>query len=267
MRGLFQIRGLIAGAVLLTLPAGLRADGIRFPVGEQARYRIQWGLFTCGTSTFRCDEVEWQGRTMIRVRVQAKSNWLVSTIYPVDDTVDCYIDPETGLSVRLEKHTIEGDKVCKDVLELDRDTQMASWISESDNISTNYPIEAGACDAVSFLYAFRKHDFQESPSQEFNVAVDTALHSITIDAGKRDTKKIDGLGKILCRQFTFTPKRDDLFVRKIPKAIWLSDDERRILVRMDLVVPVGRARVVLEEYTPPDAPASEESDIQAVTLN
>ncbi|MBN2161581.1 MAG: DUF3108 domain-containing protein [Pontiellaceae bacterium] len=246
-------RRLFFSLLALLLPASpfLHAEEIRFPIGEQATYSIHWGLLNCGTSTFRCEEIEENGKTMIRVRVQARSNWLVSTIYPVEDTVDCYIDPATGQSVRLEKSTSEGEKICRDILTIDRENNTAEWISESDNISTNYPIEAGACDAVSFLYAFRAHAFTPDVPQPFSIVVDTALHGITITAGGTDRKKVGALGKVLCRRYTVAPERDDLFVRKIPQMIWLSDDERKILIRMDLKVPVGKARIELDEYIPP----------------
>jgi len=237
-------------SILLLVPYLLVA-GYRYPVGETATYRIQWGLLNCGTSTIRCEEVLEEGRPLIRVRVRVKSNWLVSTIYPVDDTVDCFIDPETQRSVRLEKDTSEGDKLCRDILRLCRETNRAEWISESENMSTNYPIETGTCDAVSFIYDFRRHDFKESESRDFNIAVDTALHGITIEAGATANKKGPGGQRVRCRKYRVTPKRDDLFVRKIPEAIWLTNDERKVLVRMEVRVPVGKARIVLDEYTPP----------------
>jgi len=223
----------------------------RFPVGEQAVYRIEWGLFSCGTSTIRCDEVELEGRSLIRIRIRVKSNWLVSTIYPVDDTIDCYIDPETQLSIRVEKNTSEGGFICRDILEIDRASQTAFWTSHSGNITTNYPIEAGSCDAVSFLYDFRKYAFERGTARDFNIVVDTALHGISVTAGKTDDKKLGESGRVECRQYLVEPKRDDLFVRKIPKAIWLTEDDRKILIRMDVQVPVGKARIVLDEYIPP----------------
>ncbi len=236
---------------ILLLPAVLLAD-YHYPVGEQAVYNIKWGLINCGTSTISCDEVEVDETTLIRIRIRVKSNWLVSTVYPVDDTVDCFIDPETQLSVRLEKDTSEGDKICKDVLRIDRKTNMAEWISQSENITTNYPIEAGACDAVSFIYAFRQHDFQEDEQRDYKIAVDTALHGISIQA-KGTANKKQGTGeKVSCRKYLVTPKRDDLFVRKIPKAIWLTEDKRKIMVRMDVAVPVGTAKIILDQYIPPE---------------
>lgn len=238
------------GMLCLLLPC-LACAEYRFPIGERAIYRIEWGLLNCGTSTISCDEVEVDGNPLIRIRIRVKSNWLVSTVYPVDDTVDCFIDPETQLSVRVEKNTSEGGFICRDVLTIDRDNNTASWTSHSDNISTNYPIEAGACDAVSFLYDFRKYDFENDTSRSFNIVVDTALHGINITSGGTDKKKFADSGKTQCREYLVEPRRDDLFVRKIPKAIWLTEDDRKILVRMDVRVPVGKARIVLDEYIPP----------------
>jgi hypothetical protein len=236
--------------LLLASVVGAKAE-YRFPVGERAIYKIEWGLLNCGTSTISCDEVKVAGRNLIRIRIRVKSNWLVSTLYPVNDTVDCFIDPETQLSVRVEKSTSEGGFICRDVLEIDRENNTAAWTSHSDNINTNYPIEAGACDAVSFLYDFRKYDFKDDKSRNFNIVVDTALHGINITAGGTEEKKVGESGKAECRKYLVEPKRGDLFVRKIPKAIWLTEDDRKILVRMDVRIPVGKARIVLNEYIPP----------------
>jgi hypothetical protein len=240
---------------LLCLIASSAFAGYRYPVGERAVYKIMWGPLSCGTSIISCDEIELGGQPLIRIRIQAKSNKLVSTIYPVDDMVDCFIDPKTSLSVRLEKHTSEGGFVCKDILRLNREENTAFWVSQSGNISTNYPIDAEACDAVSFLYAFRQHDFQKNEARNFRIAVDSALHGITITAKGTDSKKIGNAGEVACRKYIARSHRDDLFVRKIPEEIWLTDDDRKILARMDVKVPVGKARIVLVDYTPPLAEA------------
>jgi len=236
--------------ILLLLPSLLFAD-YQYPIGESATYTIKWGLLSCGTSTITCEKIEIEGQDLIRIRVRAKSNWLVSTLYPVDDTVDCFIDPETQLSVRLEKNTSEGGFACKDILLINRQNNTAQWDSKSGNISTNYPVNPDTCDAISFLYAFRQYAFSKDESRDFNLAVDTALHGITITDRGTKKKKIGDTGKVLCRKFIATPKRDDLFVRKIPKEIWITEDNRKILAKMVVKVPVGKVRIVLRKYVPP----------------
>jgi hypothetical protein len=233
--------------------AGACSAEYRFPVGERAVYKIKWGMVSCGTTSIHCDEVEVKDENLIRIRIRVKSNWMVSTVYPVDDTVDCFIDPETMESIRVEKDTSEGDLVCKDVLRLDRTNNIAHWQSHSANITTNYPITAGAHDPLSFLYAFRQHTFDANDERDFNVVVDTAVHGITITA-KDTAKKANGNGeKVNCRKYLVTPKAEGLFVRKIPKEIWLTEDERKLMTRMTVKVPVGTARIVLDEYYPPES--------------
>lgn len=246
MRRLFPI----LGSLLLALPA---LAGYTFPVGEKAVYKIRWGMLTCGTSTITCSKVETEGAELIRIRVRVKSNWLISTVYPVDDTVDCFIDPVSGQSVRVEKDTSEGDTICRDVLTIDRENNRAYWVSHSDNITTNYPVSSGACDAISFLYAFRQDELTKGESQRYSLIVDTAEHGITVSAGPDKKIKAGELGKLNCRRYLVIPQSDGLFVRKIPEEIWLTADDRQLMTRMDVKVPVGTARIVLDEYVPPES--------------
>jgi hypothetical protein len=237
--------------VFLLLAFSVQAGSYRFPNGERSVYSVHWGLVPCGTVTISCDDVVAEDEELIRVRVRVQSNWLASRIYPVDDTVDCYIDPETQLSVRLEKDTREGDFVCKDTLVFDRENNTAQWDSQSANISTNYSIAADSCDAVSFLYAFRQYTFAERQSRDFNLAVDGVLHGITITAGDTGERELGNAGDVLCRKYVATPGREDLFVRKVPREIWITEDERKIMTRMVLTLPVGNVRVQLKEYQRP----------------
>lgn len=237
---------------LIALAFQTQAQTGRFPVGEQAIYKIKWGPLPCGTMQMNCDRIERNGKEQIRIRVRAKSNALAGTIYPVDDCVDCYIDPQTGLSTLVKKQTSEGGFICDDTLSFNRTDNHATWISHSANISTNYPITAGALDAVSFLFAVRNADFLPDQPQDFDIVVDHAQQGITITADKTDRKKI-AEEKVLCRRFTVKPKQDGLFVRKIPGEMWITEDRQRLLARMTLRTPAGRAKVVLHEYRPPNA--------------
>lgn len=179
-------------------------------------------------------------------------------MYPVEDTVDCYIDPDTGLSFRLVKDTTEGGVVRRDVLELDRKRNTAHWVSKSENDEARYAIEPGTCDAVSFLYAFREERLGAGETRRFHIAADRSLHGLAVRAGKVVEKSFLGGDKVACRRHEVIPERDDLFVRKIPKGIWVSEDKRRLVLRMDIQMPVGTTHVVLEQYQPPrraDAPS------------
>lgn len=241
-----------SASIALLLTALTAQAEYRFPIGEQATYKIQWGCFSGGTLKIDCNETNVNNQNLIRIRVRVKSNWLVSSIYPVDDTVECFIDPQTRLSTQLIKNTSEGELICEDKLTFDRINNTVQWDSTSADISTNYPIAKGTCDAVSFLYAFRQHHFEKDQERNFHIAVDGALHGINVQAGGTARKKVGEEGRIMCRRYAALPERDDLFVRKIPEEIWITEDERKILAQIIVKIPVGKVRVILDEYSPPN---------------
>lgn len=224
------------------------SESIRYPVGEQLSYRILWGFLPVGRTTVTCEKISENDTPRIRIRVEAKSTWLVSTLYPVDDRIDCYIDPVTGLPLRVEKKTSEGNHRCDDTLWLDHENLLAQWESRSASITTNYLIKSDTLDVGAFLYALRSLSFELNDSKSFNIAVDGLLHGLKITAEeKKPIKMAAEKKKVHCTRFSVVPDRTDLFVRKIPSDIWVTDDSRRIMVKMKTKTPVGHVRIVLDE--------------------
>lgn len=226
---------------------------IAYPVGEQITYRIVWGFIPVGQAVISCEETMDQEQPAIRIRVEARSNRMVSTLYPVNDRIDSYIDTKSGLPFRVEKNTLEGDHVCNDTLWLDHDKGIAHWESQSASITTNYVISSDTLDVAAFLHALRSTPFQMDVPQHFQIAVDGLLHGLTITAEESRLMKTTLFDeKILCTRFSVIPDREDLFVRKIPSDVWVTADDRRIMVQMKAKTPVGHARIVLEKISSPN---------------
>ena len=235
-------------SILLALPVlASSAVNIHYPIGETLSYRVYWGFLPVGRSTVRCESILQDGIPLIRIRVEAESNRLVSTLYPVQDRVESYIDRKSGLPLWIEKQTLEGGYECNDTLRFDRDGLMAHWESRSASITTNYPIQLDTLDVAAFLYALRSCRLSPDHPESFQIAVDGILHPITIRAEEEKRIKIAS-EKIstACTRYSVTPMRPDLFVRKIPDDIWVSNDERRVLVKMTVRTPAGKARIVLD---------------------
>ena len=235
-------------AILAMFVLGAFADPSIYPLGEKLTYRIMWNMFPVGQTVIQCEALTDHGADSIRVRVQAKSNRLVSALYPVNDLIDCYINRTTGLPYRVEKQTSEGKHLCDDTLQLDHAKGLAVWQSRSASISTNYPIYSDTLDVSSFLYAIRTYSFTLRKPKTFHVAADGTLHGLTITAEQKKMLKTTlSDEKILCTRYSVVPERKDLFVRKIPGDVWVTDDDRRIMVKMKAKTPLGNVRIVLDE--------------------
>jgi len=224
------------------------SETIKYPAGEQLTYRILWGFLPVGHATIRCENVLKNGTPFIRIRVKAKSNWLVSSLYAVDDRIDCYIDPTTGLPLRVEKKTVEGGHVCDDTLWFDHENLFAHWQSRSASIQTNYSIHKDTLDVTAFLYSLRSVPFALNEPKIFNIAVDGSLHGLKITAKEKKQMKIGAKNKkTWCTRFAVVPEQSDLFVCKIPSEIWVTDDTRHIMVQMKTKIPLAHIRIVLDE--------------------
>jgi hypothetical protein len=232
-------------AVFLVSAATGFCDRIQYPVGERLVYRIYWGCLHVGRVCITCEPVTENDTPLIRVRVEAKSNRLVSTLYAVNDQTDCYIDPSTGLPLRVEKKTSEGGFICDDTLWIDHNALVAHWESRSASITTNYPIAPDTLDPASLLYALRSTQFTLHEPQRFKIAVDGLLHGLTITAEETKPVKVGSEMKP-CIRFSSAPERSDLFVRKVPGDIWVTADDKQIMVKMRTKIPVGHVQVVLD---------------------
>lgn len=234
--------------VLALISASATCEPVRCPVGEQLAYRILWGFVPVGRAVITCDPAEETGTPLIRIRVEVKSNRIISALYPVDDRIECYVDPATGLPLRVEKKTSEGGFVCDDTLVFDRENLQAHWHSRSASITTNYTISSNTLDVSTFLYALRSVPFALNESKVFKIAVDGYLHGLTITAEEKKRMDVGSeKEKRWCTRFSAVPERRDLFVRKIPGDIWVTDGEPSILVQMKTKTPVGPVTVVLDE--------------------
>ncbi|HPR82619.1 MAG TPA: DUF3108 domain-containing protein [Pontiellaceae bacterium] len=231
---------------LLVFSAVGFCEKIQYPVGERLSYRILWGILPVGRAFITCEQITENNAPYIRIRVEAKSNRMISTLYPVNDQIDCFVDPATGLPLRIEKKTTEGSFVCDDTLLFDRENLSAQWQSRSASITTNYTISSNTLDVAAFLYTLRSIPFTINEPKIFKIATDGYLHGLTITAEEKKQIKV-GSEKTWCTRFSAIPERDNLFVRKIPGDIWVTDDTRRLMVQMRTKTPVGSVSVVLDE--------------------
>lgn len=224
------------------------------PVGESLEYGIYWGILPAGHAVIRCETTNIGDRAFVCVRLRAQSNRLAGLIYPVDDQIECVVDPATRLPVYTRKRTVEGGFLCDDTLSFDRAGLTAHWVSLSTGITTNYPIAADTLDAVSFLYALRTEPFTVNVWRRFALAVDGRVHGVKVMATGTNTVHIPEIGTVPCLRFVAAQEQQGLFVRKIPEEIWVTADRRRMVTRIRGKVPIGRFSLVLKRAELPAAP-------------
>ena len=215
------------------------------PVGETLKYDIYWGFIPVGHSEITSSWVEEGGRSLINLRFTARSNRFVEKIYPVNDRIDCFVDPQTLLPVRLVKKTSEGPYLCDDTLTFDRGLSTASWEDRQRRTNCEYAVAQDTRDFYSLMYMMRAQNLQRGERQGFTIASDDRVHDISIRMGKEEKVALPDGSEVVANRMNVEQARKGLFVRKIPGTVWVSREDPRVILKMQLRVPVGSVRVVL----------------------
>ncbi len=240
--------GVCAAAWFLSafaLNAAERPGMAGIPVGETLKYDIYWGFIPVGHSEITSSWVEEDGRPLINLRFTARSNRFVEKIYPVNDRVDCFIDPQTLLPVRLVKRTSEGRYLCDDTLTFDRDANTAAWEDRERGTNCEYAVAQDTRDCFSLMYVLRERDLRRGEPQSFTIANDNRMHDILIRMGGEEKVDLPDGREVMANRMSVEQAKKGLFVRKVPGAVWVSREDPRVILKMLVRVPVGSVRVVL----------------------
>jgi hypothetical protein len=230
---------------------GIRLDSLRsmqqsaFTVGEHLVYDVGFSFITAGEAVFQifgADSIH--GRECYRVVFTVKSVPSFSWIYKVEDRYETLLDAKGIFPWRFIQHVREGRYSRDFTAEIDQ----LDGVAKAEN--KTYPIPPYVHDAVSAFYYVRTMDFSQSRVGQkyilYNFFKDTTYQlavkflgrqQVSVDAGVFNTIIIEPL-----------IQEGGLFKSNGRVLIWLTDDERKIPVKVSTKVVVGSIDAELREY-------------------
>jgi hypothetical protein len=244
-----------AAIALLALAPRAEAQGrgnvrlpITFGVGERLEYEIRYGPFTSGA------EMEIANLDTIRGRPAWHAEFSVHGGVPffrVNDNYESWIDVETISTLRYKQDIHDGSYERHRVYEFLPARRMVV-VGKSDTTETvDRPL-----DEASILYFLR--------TIPLPIGLDTAINNYFMP--DRNPIRIEVLG----REHISVPagEFDAIIIHPEIKAkgvfsedghtrVWLSDDDRHIILQMKTSVPhmpVGSLNLYLKSYRPPTKP-------------
>jgi hypothetical protein len=254
-----QISALRAFAVLLlaavAAPGAVSAgDGLPFGHGERLLYEISWYNVVGGTASLDLEEAEYGGTSVFRVLSVAKSNNFISLFFPVEDRVESLIDRETLAAVRLDVKQRQGKRRRARVTEFDQVQHTATVVKNGERQVFSIPTDVQ--DSLSCLYYFRS-----LPNVQVGETVTIDVH----ESNKNWRLGIVGLNrervKTKVGEFDTIRTRaqvefEGVFLDRGDVYVWFTDDARRLPVRMESKIKIGRIAAKLIEYRPGAAVAA-----------
>jgi hypothetical protein len=215
---------------------GLTGVAVAFDVPERLEYDIKWWGIKAGYSTL---ETGWVQGDRIQITSTTKSVDWVTSLYPVDDRVLSILDAKMSLSpVFYHLKTREGSRLKDEEMRFDFANGTVLYLNHIENKEEDFSIPQEVFDPLSALFRIRNTQLTVGESayvmlfdNEFVYRLEVQVlrkERVTVPAGTFDT--------VLIRPLL---QSDGIFSRKGPIYTWLSDDRRKIPVKIKTRVAIG----------------------------
>jgi hypothetical protein len=258
MKRLFQMCLCRATAILIGLTgatgtagaAGLLPD-VGFPVGESLTYDMHYGLLHVGTTEVTTEWINEDGKPLVAIRFSTRTNKFFDKIYRVEDVVESVIDPVTFRPLRFHKKLQEGDFNSEELTVFDYAAGYARWTNIATGASREYQIDADTRDIIAFMYRMRGVTLERGKIGDYWVAGDEGMCRLRLRGGATRTVDVGVFGEVKAMRVVPEVADDQLFVRKLPRELWVSRDDRRLIVQMSVKVPVAHVVLTLRNVGGP----------------
>ena len=222
-----------------------------FDVGERLVFDLGYSFITAGEAVMSIPNLDTlYGRPSYRVLFTVNSTPTFSWIYKVEDRYETFLDTQGIFPWRFTQKVREGS--------YRRD--FAAWFDQVKNVAyandKQYPIPPYVHDAVSALYFVRTVDYSKSRVGEkiyLQNFYKDSTYTLAVKFLGRQRIEVDA-GTFNCIIVEPLMKEGGLFKSEGRIVIWMTDDERKIPVKVSTKVVVGSIDAELREYTGINSP-------------
>jgi hypothetical protein len=215
-------------------------DNLPFKVGEQLNYQVFLGNIAqpAGTATFQVrGRSRYFERDGLQFVVRAQTTNVVQRLFFANDQITSFVDPKTLLPFRAEMNLIEGSRRLNQTLTINQDHGTAT----SDK-GERIEIPVGTHDYISFFYLARTFNLTPPRRNAVSILVNNQTKTLFITSIKRENIQL-GSQSIPAIQISLTT--DDPQSDKFQLRAWVSDDKRRLPLRLTAITELGLVRADL----------------------
>ena len=210
---------------------------------EKFKYKISWLGITAGygsiESSMMADE---DGRRIIHIKARGDSVGMLSLICKIRDRMESYIDMEKQYSLKCIKDFREGFYKKKETTRFDQEKHVAYVNKKTIEILPE------AKDPFACLYYIRAQKLVAGETVMFNAYDNRKNYRLKVNVLKKETINI---GKNTYKTILIEPVLEGLNLEGVLEVgdrkirVWLTDDERKIPVKVQMEITFGSIVVEL----------------------
>lgn len=231
-------------------PAPDRADTLRrigtkaFAAGEYLSFDVNYLGVTAGEANLKVSDTLLFGRKCFSVEFRLRSKPFFDMFYRVEDRYTTVIDAEGLFPWHFEQHIREGGFTKDFAADFDQVNHVAKTTEGT------HPIPAYVQDMLSALYYSRSVDygsFKEGQKMHLQNFYKDSTYELDVRFRGRQTIEVES-GKFNCVVIEPLAHEGGLFRSEGKLYVWLTDDERRLPVRVSTRIAIGSVDSELLRY-------------------
>jgi hypothetical protein len=229
---------------LVSLPPHIKA----FRPGETLTYNVSWSnIITAGTAIMEVQSETMQdGKSVLKLVVTGHSTGMVGKLYPVTETALSVFDPLIMQSLSYSLRENYGKRERRRVVVFDH-AQRTVISTLNNDPSATLDVPEGVQDGLSSLYYLRaREDLEIGRTIIIDVLDSEKNWSVEFQVLGREKIKTP-LGEFSTIKIRTYPRYKGVFLNKGEVFIWLTDDSRKVPVRMKSKLSVGAFVLTLAE--------------------
>ena len=233
-------------------PAAPTRKPVPFGAGERADYQVKYGPFSVGRGSMQVIGLDTvRGRetwhTLFHVRGGIPG-------FRVENRMQSWIDTESFASLRHWQDIDEGSREAERRFEIFPDSGIFVQQGREAQATVALPLDEG-----SFLHFVRTIPLVVGQEYEFNRYFRPDRNPVRIQVLRKERVKVPAgeFETIVIRPII---KARGIFAENGKAEVWLTDDEKRLMVQMKSDMKFGSLSLYLRSYTPAPSPAPVPSD-------
>ncbi len=228
-----------------------RDAAVPFKVGETLNYDVTWsGMLVAGTATAKVVERKIsQNTATYALMAEGRPRPIIARLYPLYYKMDALMDTSTLLSQWTGLYTEEGDRRRQTATFFDRPNRKAFYEMPSEPaIKDTFTIPADVQDGLTLLYAMRAKPIARGQRITANVADDGLLYTAEFEPTGPEAVTVP-YGTV--NAWNVRVRILDAQKQEAGKnvGVWISNDARRLPLRIEADLPVGKFTLLLREVT------------------
>ena len=232
----------LAIVVALTTPVEpTRQIPVPFSIGERLEYDVKFGMLKVGNG-----RMEVVGSETIRGREAWHTSFTVkggTFFYKVNDRLESWIDMETFASLRHVQDLQEGKRDRERRFEIYPDRLVYTENDGPEQTTARDPLDDG-----SFLYFIRTVPLSIGQTYDFPRYFRPDRNPVRVRVLRKESVKVPA-GRFDAIVIQPIIKSKGIFSENGQAEIWLSDDDRRIMLQMKSNLSFGTLNLYLKSYT------------------